>query len=75
MYHILLRSTLDTSNMDKDVTPPMFHCFICEGSDTPAHNGLTQVTPNSYSTFLKQAEAIKNATFLKRVKRLKRKEN
>lgn len=43
------------------------HCFICEGSETPAQK-LVHVTPKGYPTLLGYAEAIGNATILERMK-------
>jgi len=45
----------------------MIKCFICEGPHTPAHR-LTQATPKGLLYFLKHAEPVKNATFVKCMK-------
>ena len=55
---------MDYSNIDYST---YVQFLICEGPHTPAHR-LTQATPKGLLYFLKHAEAVKNATFVKCMK-------
>ena len=55
------------SNMDENITTSTISCFICDGPETPDQK-LTQASTKGYCSFIKQAEAVKNATVLKRMK-------